>query len=174
MNVSLQPTAVTGDDSVVFLKTEAQATAYVPLDEEAATVVAGRLRIGSIIGGDELTVPSDRAFYSGGGGSVRGYEYQGVGPRFANNIPRGGLSLFETSLEVRRDFGGAWGGVAFVDAGAIGFQETPNLSNLRYAAGLGVRYQLPFGPLRADVAVPLNRREGDASFQVYISIGQAF
>lgn len=174
LNVSLQPTAVSGDDNVFFLKAESQATGYLPLTDGGGTVLAGRLRIGSIVGGDELTVPSDRAFYSGGGGSVRGYSYQGVGPRFDDNTPRGGLSLFETSLEVRRDFGRSWGGAAFIDAGAIGFQETPNLSNLRYAAGFGVRYQLPFGPVRADIAVPLNRREGDASFQVYISIGQAF
>jgi translocation and assembly module TamA len=65
-------------------------------------------------------------------------------------------------------------GVAFVDAGAIGFQETPNLNNLRYGVGVGVRYKLPFGPIRADIAFPLDRRDGDADFQIYVSIGQAF
>ena len=119
-------------------------------------------------------MPSDRLFYSGGGGSVRGYEYQGVNPRLPDNTPRGGLSLFETSLEVRRDIGESFGAVAFVDGGAVGFQETPNLNNMRYAAGIGARYKLPFGPVRADLAFPLNPREGDSSFQVYISIGQAF
>jgi translocation and assembly module TamA len=64
--------------------------------------------------------------------------------------------------------------VAFVDGGAIGFQETPNLSNMRYAAGVGVRYMLPFGPVRGDIAFPLNKRDGDPGFQIYISIGQAF
>ena len=64
--------------------------------------------------------------------------------------------------------------MAFVDGGAVGFQETPNLSNMRYAAGLGVRYKLPFGPIRADIALPLNKRESDPGFQIYISIGQAF
>src|SRR5690606_12462900 len=166
LTFSGQPTAVTGDDNVLFLRVEGQATGYLPIQDEARTVLAGRVRIGSIVGGGELTTPSDRLFYSGGGGSVRGYEYQGVGPRLPDNTPRGGLSLFETSLEVRRDIGRSFQAVAFVDGGAIGFQETPNLSNLRYGAGVGVRYKLPFGPIRADIAMPLDKREGDADFQI--------
>ena len=172
--VSAQPTAVTGEDTVLFLRTEAQATGYIPLQDGARTVLAGRARLGSIVGGEELTVPSDRLFYSGGGGSVRGYSYQSINPRLPDNTPRGGLSLFETSLEVRRDIGQKFQAVAFIDAGAIGFQETPNFNNLRYGAGVGVRYKLPFGPVRADIAIPLDKREGDAEFQLYISIGQAF
>ena len=174
LSASAQPTAVAGEDTVLFLRTEAQATAYLPLQDGARTVLAGRVRIGSILGGEELTVPSDRLFYSGGGGSVRGFEYQGVGPRLPDNTPRGGLSLFETSVEIRRDVWRNFQAVAFVDAGAIGFQETPNFNNLRYGAGFGVRYKLPFGPIRADIAFPLERREGDADFQIYVSIGQAF
>ena len=169
-----QPTAVSGEDTTVFLRTEAQVTAYLPLQDGAKTVLAGRGRLGAIIGGDELTVPSDRLFYSGGGGSVRGYEYQGVGPRLPDNTPRGGLSLIEASVEIRRDVWRNFQAVAFIDAGAIGFQETPDFGNLRYGAGFGVRYKLPFGPIRADIAFPLDRREGDANFQVYVSIGQAF
>ncbi len=174
LTVNVQPTAVAGEDTVLFLRSEAQVTAYLPVQDDARTVLAGRMRLGAIVGGEELTVPSDRLFYSGGGGSVRGYEYQGVGPRLPDNTPRGGLSLFEVSAEVRRDIGRSFQAVAFVDAGAIGFQETPDFSNLRYAAGVGVRYMLPFGPVRADIAIPLNKREGDAGFQVYVSIGQAF
>lgn len=174
LNVSAQPTAVAGQDTVLFLRAETQASAYLSLDKAAHTVLAGRVRLGSIVGGAELTVPSDRLFYAGGGGSVRGYEYQGVGPRLPDNTPRGGLSLFEASGEVRRDVGRNFQAVAFVDAGAIGFQETPNFNNLRFGAGVGVRYKLPFGPVRADIAFPLDRRDGDAAFQVYVSIGQAF
>lgn len=174
LTVSAQPTAVTGEDTALFLRTEAQATAYRPLQDGAKTVLAGRVRIGSILGGEELTVPSDRLFYSGGGGSVRGFEYQGVGPRLPDNTPRGGLSLFEASIEVRRDVWRNFQAVAFVDAGAIGVLETPDFSNLRYGAGIGLRYGLPFGPIRADIAFPLDRRDGDADFQVYVSIGQAF
>lgn len=174
MTLNVQPTAVAGEDTILFLRTEAQATAYRPLQVDGRTIAAGRIRLGSILGGSELSVPSDRLFYSGGGGSVRGYSYQGVGPRLPDNTPRGGISLFEASAEVRRDLGRNIGAVAFIDAGAIGFAETPDFSNLRYAVGVGARYNLSFGPIRADIAFPLDKREGDASFQVYVSIGQAF
>ena len=174
MTASAQPTVVGGEESATFLRAEGQVTGYLPLQSSAKTVLAGRLRLGSILGADELSVPSDRMFYSGGGGSVRGFTFQGVNPTLPDDTPRGGLSLFETSIEIRRDVWGDFQAVAFVDAGAIGFQETPNLNNLRYGAGFGVRYKLPFGPIRADIAFPLERRDGDANFQVYVSIGQAF
>lgn len=173
MTLNIQPTAVAGEDTVLFLRTEAQGTAYMPVQDNARTVLAGRVRLGSIIGGSELSVPSDRLFYSGGG-SVRGYQYQGVGPRLPDNTPRGGISLFEVSAEARHDLGKGFGVVGFVDAGAIGFAETPDFSNLRYAVGIGARYNLSFGPIRADIAFPLDKREGDSNFQVYVSIGQAF
>jgi len=174
LTASAQPTAVAGEGATVFLRTEAQVTAYLPIQDNARTVLAGRVRLGSIVGGEELTVPSDRLFYSGGGGSVRGYEYQGVAPRLPDNTPRGGLSLFEFSAEVRRDVFRNFQGVVFVDAGSVGFDPAPDFSNMRYGAGFGVRYKLPFGPIRADIAFPLDKREGDADFQVYVSIGQAF
>lgn len=172
--VSAQPTAVAGEDTVLFVRAEAQVSAYLPIQDDARTVLAGRVRLGSILGGDELTVPSDRLFYSGGGGSVRGYSYQGVGPRLPDNTPRGGISLFESSIEARHKLRGALGVAVFVDAGAVGFQEYPDFNDVRFGAGIGVRYDLPFGPIRADIAFPLDRRDGDASFQIYVSIGQAF
>lgn len=174
LTASAQPTAVAGEDTTLFLRTEAQVTAYLPIQDNAKTVLAGRVRVGSILGGQELTVPSDRLFYSGGGGSVRGYEYQGVAPRLPDNTPRGGLSLFEVSAEVRRDVFRNFQGVVFVDAGSVGFDQAPDFSHMRYGAGFGVRYKLPFGPIRADLAFPLDKRDGDADFQVYVSIGQAF
>ena len=173
-SLSVQPTAVTGEDTVFFLRTVGDASAYYGLGENDATVLAGRVKVGSIVGGDELIIPSSRLMYSGGGGSVRGYSYQSINPRLPDNTPRGGLGLFEASFEVRRDVRDNWQAVAFIDAGAVGFEATPNLSNMRYGAGVGVRYKLPFGPIRADVAFPLNKREGDSDFQLYISIGQSF
>lgn len=174
VSVSAQPTAVAGEDTVLFLRTEATGSVYLPLDADAQTVVAGRARFGSVVGGSELTVPSDRLFYSGGGGSVRGYSFQGVNPRLPDDTPRGGLSLVEASIELRRQLPRNFAGVVFLEAGSVGFSETPALNEVRYAAGVGVRYNLGFGPIRADLAIPLNKRDSDARFQVYVSIGQAF
>jgi translocation and assembly module TamA len=105
---------------------------------------------------------------------VRGYVYQGVGPHFPDNTPAGGLSLVEVSGEVRHDLTSQWGIVAFVDAGAVGLSQTPDFTDLSVGVGLGVRYNLGFGPIRFDLAVPLNPRDDDPSYQIYVSIGQSF
>ncbi|WP_341923488.1 autotransporter assembly complex family protein [Peiella sedimenti] len=174
-SLDLQPTLVGGDTSLAFLRAAGQVSAYLPLDEQGDTVVAGRIRAGSIAGADGVgDVPSDRRFFAGGGGSIRGYEFQSVGPRLPDGTPQGGLSLIETSLEVRRRIGERWGAVAFIDGGTVGESSFAGFDGVQWAVGAGVRYHLPFGPIRADIAIPLDKREGDAAFQLYISIGQAF
>ncbi len=170
----LEPTLISGSDTLPYLRAQAQGTAYMPFGEKARTVLAGRVKVGSIIGGLIPEVPASRRFYSGGGGSVRGYAYQGIGPRLSDNTPEGGLSLTEASFELRQKLTARWGVVAFVDAGSIVSDPTPSFKDLSVGAGLGVRYDLGFGPIRADIAVPLNKRKGDPSFQVYLSIGQSF
>lgn len=169
-----EPTFVTGDDSITYLKTQAQVTGYLPVSKEAKTVLAGRAKAGLIVGGRIPSVPGSRRFFAGGGGSIRGYAFQGVGPRLSDNTPQGGLSLLEASFEVRQKVTGPWGVVAFVDAGAVGTNEFPKTRDFSAGAGVGVRYDLGFGPIRADIAVPLDKREGDPSFQIYLSIGQSF
>lgn len=169
-----EPTATVGDVQALYVKAQTQGSVYFSLDPEAVTVLAGRLKIGSIWGAvvDEVAAP--RRFFAGGGGSVRGYGWQAVGPRLADNTPQGGLSLLEASFEVRRKITERWGAVAFVDAGAVGTDSFPGGDDYSVGAGFGVRYDLGFGPIRADIAVPLNKRKGDAEFQIYISIGQSF
>ena len=105
---------------------------------------------------------------------MRGYEYQSISPRDSAGELVGGRSLFEMSAEVRYRASDTLGYVAFLDGGAAGSNTEPPLDTLSYGAGVGLRYYTAFGPLRADIAVPLNKKEGDADFQVYISIGQAF
>lgn len=170
-----EPTAITGDITMAFVKAQAQGSAYLPFGEGARTVLAGRLKAGQILGGTMPEVPASKRFYAGGGGSVRGYSYQAIGPRIGStSTPQGGLSLIESSVELRHRFTDRWGGVAFVDAGAVGVDKWPNGTDFGVGVGLGVRYDLGFGPIRADFAVPLNKRQGDPAFQIYISIGQSF
>jgi len=172
--IRAEPTWVMGDRQITYLKTQAQVSGYLPVTANDGTVLAGRLEVGSILGGAIPAVPADRRFYSGGGGSVRGFAYQAVGPRLSNNQPEGGLSLAEASFEVRRRITDKWGVVAFVDAGSVGLGQAPDFHTGSVGAGVGVRYNLGFGPLRLDIATPLNPREGDSPVEVYISIGQSF
>jgi translocation and assembly module TamA len=157
-----------------FVKIRGEASIYQALDEDGRMVLAARAAAGSIVGAPLAAIPADRRFYSGGGGSVRGYGYQGVGPRDATNKPTGGRSFAEASLEMRIKINDKFGLVPFVDAGTVSAGTVPGASAWQFGAGLGIRYLTGFGPLRVDAAVPLNRRAGDPSFGIYAGIGQAF
>ncbi|WP_333587078.1 autotransporter assembly complex protein TamA [Phenylobacterium sp.] len=174
VDLRLEPTYIAGDEALPYLEVSSQATAYLPLDSQGRTVIAGRARVGSLVGGSLPEVPASRRFYAGGGGSVRGYAYQAVGPRLVDGTPAGGLSLVELSFEARRRLTERWGVVAFVDAGSVGEAVAPSGDNLSVGVGIGVRYDLGFGPIRADIAIPLDSDKRDGDFQVYLSIGQSF
>jgi len=148
-----------------------ETSGYFPVSD--AIVLAGRARVGSIFGASRDSIAPSRRYYAGGGGSVRGFGYQELGPKDINNDPLGGRSLTEFAIEARYRFGN-FGVVPFFDAGRVGEGSTPSISNMRYGAGLGGRYYTNFGPLRLDVATPLGRRKGESLIAVYISIGQAF
>jgi translocation and assembly module TamA len=148
-----------------------EGTAYYPVT--SSLVMAGRARAGTIVGIDRDDLAPSRRYYAGGGGSVRGYGYQELGPLAPDGDPIGGRSLNEFSIEARYRFGN-FGVVPFVDAGQVYEGSMPKLSNLRFGVGIGGRFYTNFGPLRVDVATPVNRREGEPKVALYISIGQAF
>ena len=158
-----------------YLKAQFEATAYFPVGSDVT--LAGRIHLGGIVGANTGRIAPNRRFYAGGGGSVRGFDFQGVGPRDGDGSPTGGNSLTEAAAEVRyrfKAFGNDLGVVAFVDAGEVSARSTPAFDDLRFGVGVGVRYFTSFGPVRIDVATPLGRRTGDPTVAFYVSIGQAF
>jgi translocation and assembly module TamA len=158
-----------------YARTQIDASAYRPVSDNV--VVAGRIRLGTILGASSFDIAPSRRFYSGGGGSVRGYGYQQLGPRDADGDPVGGRGLAEFGLEARirlKQFGGNFGIVPFFDGGSLTTKALPSFGNWRLAAGLGVRYYSSFGPIRVDLGVPLNRQKGDGPVAVTVSLGQAF
>ena len=167
--------SVQSKEKSTYIRTQVDMSGYFAIGSK--TVLAGRAKVASIVGAPVDNIALSRRIYAGGGGSVRGYSYQGVGPRNAENDPSGGRSLVEFSLEARVKtgmFGGALSVVPFIDAGTVGRDATPSLSGLQFGAGLGVRYNTSFAPIRLDVATPLNRRKGDPPVAVYVGLGQAF
>ena len=142
-------------------------------------MLAVRGLVGSISGANTFSVPPDQRFYAGGGGTVRGFRYQSIGPRFADNRPIGGTSIEVGSVELRQRFGTSYGAVAFVDAGQVGPSSTPfggTGGGVKVGAGVGARYYTSIGPIRADVAVPLNKdaNQKTDTVELYLGIGQAF
>ena len=173
-NASAEPFLDVGGVGSYFLKTEVSATHYWPVGDEERLVIANRIRLGSIVGAERSSIPANERFYSGGGSSLRGYNYLTVSPLDGDD-PIGGRSVLEASLELRRAITETIGVVAFLDAGAAYDSEYPDFGeSFRYGAGLGVRYFSPIGPLRFDFAVPLNKRGIDDRYEIYLSIGQAF
>jgi translocation and assembly module TamA len=149
-----------------------QGTVYYPIGQ--SIVLAGRVLVSSIVGVNDIAeIAPSRRIYVGGGGSVRGFGYQQLGPKDPQNNPIGGLSSTEFAAEVRYRFGN-FGVVPFFDMGRLGESSTPSISGLRYGAGIGGRYYTNFGPLRVDVATPIARQKGESKIALYISIGQAF
>lgn len=166
---------VGGELESKFLSMTVSGSAYRDLTGSGGTVLAGRMQIGSIVGADLSGIPPDKRFYAGGGGSVRGYGFQMVGPRDRADHPTGGRSLLEAGAELRIKVTDTIGIVPFVDAGAVYDRAFPDFSSaLRFGAGLGLRYYTDFGPLRVDVGIPLNRTGDDDAWQLYLSLGQAF
>ena len=158
-----------------YLRAQGDATTYVPVGERA--VIAGRVRAATVQGAPLEAVAPSRRLYAGGGSSVRGYGYQAVSPVDTLGEPTGGLSLVEGSIEARVNtgwFDGALQVVGFLDAAAVSQSSTPDFQDIKYGAGLGVRYKTGFGPIRVDVGVPLNPGPNDSSIAVYVSLGQAF
>lgn len=154
---------------------------YLGLGEEKRFVLAGRAKIGSLVGAEASETPPSLLFFAGGGGSVRGYAYQSIGvdvpdPNDPNEtIVSGGRGLAELSGEFRARIGESFGAVAFVDGGLVSSNANfSNFDDLRIGVGLGARYFTAVGPLRVDLAVPLDRRPEDEAVALYIGIGQAF
>jgi translocation and assembly module TamA len=167
-------------------------------EDPGRSVLAVRALAGQALGAGEFSLPPDQRFYGGGSGTIRGYAYQAVGPVFlaprAMNPPNqttlaaealagypiGGTAITAGSVELRQRFGTDWGAAAFVDAGQVSAKLNFLPDQLRFGVGVGLRYFTPIGPVRLDVAVPLQRHASNVSpnndgvFQVYIGLGPAF
>ena len=192
----IQPEGSLEDGFTPYMRARVDGSAYFPATD--ALVLAGRVRFGTIQGIERFSLAPSRRFYAGGGGSVRGFGFQQLGPKvLAPNPdypepdeidpdddpedlpdpfelrPIGGRSLVEAAAEVRYRFGD-FGVVGFVDAGQVYEQTYPTFEDIRFGAGIGGRYYTNFGPLRLDIATPIGRREGESWITVYVSIGQAF
>jgi len=165
--------ALGADDD--FLIAETGGAVYRDLMGDERMILAARARLGALLAEDLADVPADRRFFAGGGGSVRGFGYQLVGPLDADDMPEGGRSLAELSFEARLRLTENVGLVPFVDAGQVYRTVLPQIGeDFRFGVGAGLRYHTPVGPLRLDVALPVDKREVDDSFEIYLSIGQAF
>ena len=151
---------------------------YYSFGENDRITLAGRARLGSVLGSEIQDTPRDYLFFSGGGGSVRGQPYQSLGVEVIQGpngpIKTGGMSVATVNAEVRFQVRGKIGLVAFADYGQLWAEDSwSGASEDHSGAGIGVRYDTPIGPLRFDVAGPTGGDTGEG-VQLYLGLGQAF
>lgn len=151
---------------------------YRSLGEPGRIVLAARAQAGAIFGPDLLDTPRDDLFFSGGGGTVRGQPYRSLGIAitrgFGPEFLIGGKYFLAGSLELRTKVSDRIGVVGFVDWGSVGLDSfTGSFADSHAGAGLGLRYDTGFGPIRFDVAAPISGATGDG-VQFYVGLGQSF
>ncbi|HTX50594.1 MAG TPA: BamA/TamA family outer membrane protein [Caulobacteraceae bacterium] len=178
-NLQLTPTASFGPPTSQFLLANHSASTYLDFSSFAGekpgrSILALRGLVGAAIGTSLANIPADKRLYAGGSGTVRGYKFLTLGPQFPNGTPTGGTAVSAATVELRQRVFANWGFATFLDAGQVSTNDDPFSGTVRFGAGGGLRYYTPIGPIRLDVAVPLNREPGGDSFELYIGLGQAF
>nr|WP_246590192.1 autotransporter assembly complex family protein [Marinobacterium ramblicola] len=147
-------------------------TSFVQVDVSGKTVYSltskmrllGRLDLGATAATDFNRMPASRRFFTGGDTTVRGYGYKELGPTDSAGEVRGGRYLLAGSLEFDYRVAPNWRGAVFWDAGnAFDSLDTP----LKNSLGVGGRWQSPVGPVRVDLATPLN----DGGFRIHFTLG---
>jgi translocation and assembly module TamA len=202
--LTIAPTRSLLGPSATFLIEQANISHYLDFHDlfgtaPGRTVLAMRAMAGIAVGASEFSLPPDQRFYAGGSGTVRGYNYQSVGPQFTapGGNPVGGTSITAVNFELRQRIATNFGAAVFVDGGGVSqTQSLVPLSNgtncvgppapgaarppasrsgvFCVGVGTGIRYYTPIGPIRVDLALPTVRRQYDGRFEVYIGLGQAF
>jgi len=165
---------VAGDNTQPFMLMQVSGSTYLDLAESGQSVLALRGLIGSAVGASQFDIPADKRFYAGGSATVRGYKFLSIGPQFPNDRPQGGTAVVAGSVEFRQRFLEDYGAVAFVDIGEVTANGPPFGAPWSTGVGVGARYYTSIGPIRLDVALPLNQHPGSGSFELYIGLGQAF
>lgn len=175
---TITPTQSLGGSTATFVLLQAQASTYIDMKflgtAPGRSIIAVRGLVGSAQGATQFQLPPDQRFYAGGSATIRGFKYQSVGPQFADENPQGGTSIDTGTVEFRQRIGASFGVVGFVDAGQVGTSSAPFTGQTRIGAGGGARYYTSIGPIRLDVAVPLNKERGGDAFELYIGLGEAF
>lgn len=179
VSFTVTPTQSLGRKSSTFAILQASGSTYFDLGHywfgtEGRSVLALRGLVGSVEGAGQFELPPDQRFYGGGSATLRGFKYQSIGPLFPDNNPIGGTAIDTGTVEFRQRLFGDFGVATFADAGQVSADNAPFGGPLRVGMGVGFRYYTPIGPVRLDVAVPLNRPPGGDRFEVYLGLGQAF
>jgi len=145
-----------------YLRLHTKSWLYFPLFERGRLILRGELGLAAV--GDFEKYPVSLRFFAGGDQSVRGYEYESLGPEDSAGDVVGGKHLFTSTIEYNQMFTDSWGGALFIDAGNAFNDE---LDKLFVGAGLGARFLSQVGMIRLDFAWPMNKSAADPEFSEF-------
>ena len=161
-----------------FFRANYQIQQYIPLNKQFTVALNGELGYGKGLNGQPY--PLFKNYYSGGLGSVRGFQQGSLGPRDASDIALGGPKKLTLNAELVAPFPGAGNDrtlrlYTFLDAGNVfGDKQSYKANDLRLSTGLGISWISPVGPLRIAYAVPLRKQVGDKIERLQFQIGTSF
>ncbi|MES2944267.1 MAG: outer membrane protein assembly factor BamA [Pseudomonadota bacterium] len=161
-----------------FLRATYQIQQYIPLNRQFTVALNGEFGWGRGLNGRPF--PVFKNAYSGGLGSVRGYQQGSLGPRDTSDLAVGGPKKITLNAELIAPFPGAGNDrtlrlYGFVDAGNVFGESDPyRLSDLRASVGIGLSWISPVGPLRIAIANPLRKKAGDRIERLQFQIGTSF
>ena len=175
LNIKVTPTTQAQSPHFFYGSQTTSLSTYHTLPNDSLTL-AGKVVFGNIMGAARNTIPPPDRFYGGSENVLRGYRAFTVSPLHKDRIPLGGRSLLAASAEMRFRTRGNFGWAFFYDVGNVYGTNLPKLQIRQLqSVGMGIRYATPIGPLRFDIAVPLNPRAHiDPRMQIFFSIGQSF
>ena len=168
---------IAGD--IKFVRANYQIQQYIPLNKQFTVALNGELGWGKGLNGQPF--PLFKNYYSGGLGSVRGFQQGSLGPRDSSDLATGAPKKLTLNAELVAPFPGAGNDrtlrvYGFVDAGNV-FANSYKLNGpdgLRASTGLGISWISPVGPLRIAYAVPLRKQAGDKIERLQFQIGTSF
>jgi len=162
-----------GGDSVSYFRTDAGFSVYQPILKKSHLAFNTRASI-LMPASDSTDLPIDLRYFLGGASTVRSFPERELGPS-SNGYPRGGEAYWLANLEYIHTLKGLLKGVAFVDAGNLNESfEDFGSGRTNFAAGLGLRLNLPIGPVRLEYGHNLNPGESDPSGAFHFAIGTTF
>lgn len=166
--------AAIGDNETGYIRAGIAGAWYYRINSNYQLALGGSANL-IVPTSDSTEFPIDLRLFSGGARSIRSFPERELGPTSANGFPTGGEASWTTHAEITRGLIGSLKATAFIDAGALGRDHTDfGSADLEVAAGLGLRFDLPIGPVRLEYGHNLTRDRGEPSGTFHFAIGVAF
>jgi outer membrane protein insertion porin family len=169
----LEVGGITGDEAMGYIKNEASMMWLKKVSDTDHVSLSAA--VGFILPSREGELPIDMRYFMGGADSIRSFPEREMGDQIRGGYPRGGETFWNASVEYVRKIKGPLMGVVFTDVGSLGEDfESFGSDEIKFAAGLGLRLDLPIGPVRLDYGYNLNRAEGEPMGALHFAIGLRF